>query len=165
MKSRLWSTMLLLAAVTDANATTPTAPASAPPASAAGAGGFAALIAETGRTGKAARLPPHIVEALGLGAHVSGLAVRQLALRQGVQVRAFNVSAENSRDVVMFDHNEASKDTVVFLLTPAAKLRRAVTYSAGGESHVLAAPEGRRRFAAELDYWLASRRSGSPASR
>ena len=143
-----------------AKASTAAAPAAA---AAAAAEGIGALVAEAGQIGKEARLPPHIVEALGLGAHVGGLAVRQLALRQGVEVHAFNVSAENSRDVVMFEHNEASKDTVVFLLTPAAKLRRAVSYSAGGESHVLAAPEARRRFAPELDYWLASRRSGGPA--
>ncbi|HEX9474230.1 MAG TPA: hypothetical protein VF931_08570 [Steroidobacteraceae bacterium] len=165
MKSRLWSTLLLLAAATGVSAATPAASPHPAPAPAAGASTLGALIAETGRTGKEARLPPHIVEALGLGAHVGGLAVRQLAVRQGVEVHAFNVSAENSRDVVMFDHNEATKDTLVLLVTRAAKLRRAVTYSGGGESHILAAPEGRRRLATELDYWLANRRSGSPVSR
>ena len=185
MKHKAWLTILLLAptglwaradapAVAAAGAT-PSAHAAPEPKAAkaanaanaakAAAEGIGALVEQAGRMGKEARLPPHIVEALGLGTHVGGLAVRQLALRQGVEVHAFNISAENSRDVVMFDHNEASKDTVVFLLTPAAKLRRGVSYGAGGESHVLPAAEARRRFAPELDYWLASRRSGSPVSR
>jgi len=118
-----------------------------------------------GRIGKEARLPPHLVEVLGLGTHVGGLAVRQLALRQGSVVRTFNVSAESALDVVIFDYDEASRATLVCLLTPAAKLRRAVTYVAGDAPHLLAKPEARRRFGPELDYWLAIRLSASPASR
>jgi hypothetical protein len=120
--------------------------------------GVAALVAQ-------ARLPPHVVDVLGLGTHVGGLAVRQLAIRNGSEVRAFNVSVENSLDIVIFDYDEATKSSQMFLLTPAAKLRRAIAFIAGGESHVLAAAEARRRFKPQLDYWLAKARSASPASR
>ena len=155
MKNRLWLPMLLLAlSGLTAHA--------APPGAAAGVG---ALVAEAARIGKEARLPPHLVEVLGLGTHVGGLAVRQLALRQGSVVRTFNVSAANGRDVVIFDYDETTRATLVCLLTPAAKLRRAVTYTAGDAPHVLATPEARRRFAPELDYWLAIRLSAAPASR
>ena len=129
------------------------------------AAGIAALVAEAGRIGKDAKLPPHLVDVLGLGTHVGGLAVRQLAIRRGSEVRTFNVSAENALDIVIFDYDEASKASQVFLLTPGAKLRRAVTFIAGAESHVLAGPEARRRFTPQLDYWLAILRSASPASR
>jgi hypothetical protein len=127
--------------------------------------GVAALVAQAGRIGKEARLPPHVVDVLGLGTHVGGLAVRQLAIRNGSEVRAFNVSVENSLDIVIFDYDEATKSSQMFLLTPAAKLRRAIAFIAGGESHVLAAAEARRRFKPQLDYWLAKARSASPASR
>ncbi len=129
------------------------------------AGAATGATAPAGRIGKEARLPPHLVEVLGLGTHVGGLAVRQLALRQGSVVRTFNVSAESALDVVIFDYDEASRATLVCLLTPAAKLRRAVTYVAGDAPHLLAKPEARRRFGPELDYWLAIRLSASPASR
>jgi hypothetical protein len=144
---------------------TPTPAGAATGATAQAAAGIASLVAEAGRIGKEARLPPHLVEVLGLGTHVGGLAVRQLALRQGSVVRTFNVSAENALDVVIFDFDEATRATLVCLLTPAAKLRRAVTYIAGDAPHVLAKPEARRRFGPELDYWLAIRLSASPASR
>jgi hypothetical protein len=173
MKTRLSLSILLLApmglmASTQApagSAAGVSAPAPAAPASAAAVGGVGALIAEAGRIGKEAKLPPHLVEVLGLGTHVGGLAVRQLALRQGSVVRTFNVSGENDRDIVIFDYNEATKATLVCLLSPAAKLRRAVTYIAGDAPHVLATPEARRRFGPELDYWLAIRLSAAPASR
>jgi hypothetical protein len=165
MKARLGLTMLLLAAAMGAIAATPAAPAAAAPASVEAGHGVGALIAEVGRIGQKATLPPHLVDVLGLGTHFGGLAVRQLSTRHGSEVRAFNVSVENRRDIVIFNYDEATKVSLVFLLTPTAKLRRAVTFLAGGESRALAAPEARRRFATELDYWLAILRSGSPVSR
>jgi hypothetical protein len=129
------------------------------------AAGVAALVAEAKRIGQEAKLPPHLVEVLGLGTHLDGLAVRQLAIRQGSEVRTFNLSAVNSQDIVIIDYDEAAKVSQVFLLSPAAKLRRAVTFIAGQESQALAAPEARRRFKLQLDYWLAILRSASPASR
>jgi hypothetical protein len=142
-----------------------TAHAATPNAAAAAAAGVGALVAEAGRNGQDARLSPNLTDVLGLGAHVGGLAVRQLAVHQGSEVRAFNVSAENSMDVVIYDYNESTRAMRVFLLTPAARLRRALTFTAGEAPHALAAPEARRSFAAELDYWLAMRRSAVPASR
>ena len=164
MKYRVWMTILLLAP-SGLMASTQAPAGATRGATAQAATGLAALVAEAERIGKEARLPPHLVDVLGLGTHVGGLAVRQLAIRRGSEVRTFNVSAENSLDIVIFDYDEATQASQVFLLTPAAKLRRAVTFIAGRESHVLAAPEARRRFAPQLDYWLAILRSASPASR
>jgi hypothetical protein len=164
MKYRLFLAILLLAP-SGSMAAPPTSAGAAAGATGQAAAGVAALVAEAGRIGNQARLPPHLVEVLGLGTHVGGLAVRQLALRQGSVVRTFNVSAANALDIVIFDYDEATRATLVCLLTPAAKLRRAVTYVAGDAPHVLAKPEARRRFGPELDYWLAIRLSASPASR
>ncbi|HLQ13463.1 MAG TPA: hypothetical protein VK130_09505 [Steroidobacteraceae bacterium] len=163
MKFWICLTMLLLAP--PGLMAGPQAPAGAATDASAKAAGVAALIAKAGQVGKEARLPPHVVDVLGLGTHVGGLAVRQLALRNGSEVRAFNVSTENSVDIVIFDYDEATKSSQMFLLTPAGKLRRAITFIAGGESHSLATAEGRRRFKPQLDYWLAILRSASPASR
>jgi len=156
---------ILLLAPSRLMAATPATAGPAAGATAQAAAGVASLVAKAQQIGKEARLPPHVVDVLGLGTHVGGLAVRQLAIRNGSEVRAFNVSAENSQDIVIFDYNEATKSSQMFLLTPAAKLRRAITFIAGSESHVLAMPEARRRFKPQLDYWLAILRSASPASR
>ncbi|HKC17546.1 MAG TPA: hypothetical protein VKC11_12670 [Steroidobacteraceae bacterium] len=164
MKCRICLAILLLAPL-GSMAATPAPAGAAAGATGQAAAGVAALVAEAGRIGNQARLPPHLVEVLGLGTHVGGLAVRQLALRQGSVVRTFNVSAANALDIVIFDYDEATRATLVCLLTPAAKLRRAVTYVAGDAPHVLAMPEARRRFGPELNYWLAIRLSASPASR
>jgi hypothetical protein len=162
--NRLWLTIVLLAPMgLMANTQAPSGAAAGAKADATA--GVGALVAEAGRIGKDATLPPHLVEVLGLGTHVGGLAVRQLTLRQGSVVRNFNVSAENALDIVIFDYNESTRATLVCLLTPAAKLRRAVTYTAGEAPHILAGPEAQRRYAPELDYWLAIRLSAVPASR
>lgn len=164
MKYCICLTILLLAP-SGLTASTPPPAVAATDASAQAAAGVASLVAEAGRIGKEARLPPHVVDVLGLGTHVGGLAVRQLAIRNGSEVRAFNVSAESSLDIVIFDSDEATKTSQMFLLTPGAKLRRAITFVAGRESHVLPAPEARRRFKPQLDYWLAILRSAFPANR
>ena len=165
MMNRLWLATILLLPPMGLMASTPTPGGTAAGASADAAAAVGALVAEAGQIGQDAKLSPHLVEVLGLGAHEGGLAVRQLAIHQGSVVRTFNVSAANARDVVMLNYDEATKATLVCLLTPAAKLRRAVTYIAGDLPHVLAGPEARRRYAPELDYWLAIRRSAVPASR
>ena len=151
MKHILWLTLLLLVP----------AAGSAP---AADTRELSTLIAQAQQIGKDSRLPPHLVEILGLGTHAGGLAVRQLVMHQGKTVRAFNVSTESSQDLVIFNYDETSKTSLVYLLTPGAKLRRAVSYTAGAESHVLTRADARRSFEAELDYWLATARSGAPVT-
>jgi hypothetical protein len=163
--NRLWLAMILWLPPMGLMANTPTPGGTGASAAADAAAGVGALVAEAARIGQEAKLSPNLVEVLGLGAHAGGLPVRQLAIHQGSVVRTFNVSAANARDVVILDYDEATKATLVCLLTPAAKLRRAVTYIAGDLPQILAGPEARRRYAPELDYWLAIRRSAVPASR
>jgi hypothetical protein len=160
MKRYAWLALLLLVPSAWSAGT-----ASADDARAAVAREISTLVAQALQIGKDSRLPPHLVAVLGLGTHAGGLAVRQLVTHQGQTVRAFNVSAESSLDVVIFSYNETSKTSLVYLLTPAAQLRRALSYTAGAESHVLTKAEARRGFEAELDYWLASLSSAAPVSR
>ncbi len=140
---------------------TATAEPAAGPAPAAG--GLGALTARALRVGSDAKLPPNLVSTLGFGTQETGMPVRQLAIRVGGDVRAFNVSKAHPAVVVMFDHNEVSRVTVAYLVSSAGKLRRAVSYQAGGAGGVLPAAEAQRRFAPELKYWLAVGQGAAPA--
>lgn len=114
------------------------------------------------RIGKDDKLPPNLVSVLGLGTHVTGLPVRQLVLRDGQEVRVFNVCVANHSDLVIFRHDEAAHASTVYLLSPKGRLRKAVSYIDGGESRALPAAEAQTHFAAEIGYWSAvSQRSSA----
>jgi hypothetical protein len=130
---------------------------------------LAALVKLAEARGTDARLPPHVLSVLGLGAHVAGLAVHQLALHEGSKVRTFNLGNGNGSGqgavLVILTHDEASRTTDAYALSTSGRLRKAVHYVDGGPPDLLQPASAASAFNAELDYWLAIARSAPPASR
>jgi hypothetical protein len=112
--------------------------------------------------GYQATLPPHVSTVLGLSKGES-VPVRQLMSRAADKVHTYNVSVAHPRDVVLFLADEHAQSTVAYLLTSGGKLRKAVSYRAGGEPQELAASEARPGLAREMRYWCDHAAAG-PAS-
>ena len=121
-----------------------------------------ALTQQALRSGNESKLPSHLTDVLGLGTQLAGLPVRQLVLRVGQEIRAFNVSVARHTDLVIFSHDEPSRATAAYLFSPDGRLRKAVSYISGAESRVMPAAEAQQRFAAEIKYWSAVGQ-GAPA--
>lgn len=125
----------------------------------------AAALAETSWTavltqqaltaGFPARVPPHVAMVLGLTpkGEGEGVPVKQLASRADQQVHTYNVSESKPREVVLFSVDEKTQTTVVYLLSAAGKLRKAIFYQAGGEPHELPATAARTGLAREVRFW------------
>ena len=109
------------------------------------------------RQGLDAKLPPHLSAVLGLEAHEQSTPVRQIVARLDHQVRTFNVCSSNHQKLVIMTVNEQTQAVTAYLLSPGGKLRKAVSYSAGGAPQELSLVEARSGFSRELQYW--SRRS------
>jgi hypothetical protein len=142
----------------------PESPASAVAANPARATAEIGLLTQLAlRAGSDGTLPPHLVEVLGMGTHVAGLPVRQLVMREGQEVRVFNVSVAKHTDLVILRHDEAARTTAAYRLSAKGTLREAVSYSDGSESRPMSATEAKSRFAAEITYWSAvSHRASAP---
>ena len=142
----------------------PESPAAAPAVSPAPAlSAIGSLTQLALRVGSDGTLPPHLVSVLGVGAHGAGLPVRQLVLREGQEVRVYNVSVANHSDLVILRHDEAAHTTAAYRFSPKGKLRMAVSYADGGDSREMPASEAQARFAGEINYWsAASQRATAP---
>jgi hypothetical protein len=100
-----------------------------------------------------AAVPPHVAMVLGLTPKEEGVPVKQLVSRADQQVHTFNVSVAKPRELVIFSVDEKTQKTVVYLLSAAGKLRKAVSYQTGGEPHELPATEARTGLAREVRFW------------
>lgn len=98
-------------------------------------------------------VPPHVAMVLGLTPKEEGVPVKQLVSHADQQVHTFNVSVAKPRKVVIFSVDEKAHNTVVYLLSAAGKLRKAVSYQSGGEPHELPATEARTGLASEVSFW------------
>lgn len=98
-------------------------------------------------------VPPHVATVLGLTPKAESVPVKQLVSRADQQVHTFNVSVAKPRKVVIFAVDEKTQKTVVYLLSAAGKLRKAVSYQTGGEPHELPATEARTGLAREVRFW------------
>ena len=116
-------------------------------------------------SGYDAKLPPHISMVLGIAQNGESVLVRQLMGRVEQTVHTYNVSVANHADVVLFLADERAQSTAVYLLSAGGKLRKAVTYHAGGEPQELTADDARRGLARERSYWAkyAAGSGGGPA--
>ena len=103
-----------------------------------------------------AKLPPHVSSVLGLADPAQGVEVRQLLAREGQRVRTYNVSVAHHRELVLFNADEQTGTVSAYLLSPAGRLRQAVSYHAGGDPQVLQAHEAREGFAREVRFWSAA---------
>ncbi len=99
--------------------------------------------------------------ALGLAKAEEGTEVRQLMSKAGHRVRTFNVSVANQSDLVVFNVDAQTGATVAYLVTPDGRLRKAVSYQAGGEPKRLAAADARAGLAREARFWAARARQGA----
>lgn len=108
-----------------------------------------------------AKLPPNISLVLGLADKGESVPVRQLVGRVEQKVHTYNVSAANHDDLVLFLADEASQSFAAYRLTAGGKLRKAVTYQAGGQPQELMAEKARLGLARERRYW-SDYAAGSP---
>jgi len=134
---RLIVTMLGLLAVATASAATP----------------LAATIDEAVRTGANATLPPNLSAVLGLGKIGQATRVRQLLVRKGHTVHAFNVDPLHRHEIVLFVADEDNKTTTAYLMTAAGRLRKAITYHGGEAPVTIPRAHAAASFAAESDSW------------
>jgi hypothetical protein len=109
------------------------------------------------------RLPPTVSQALGLAKASEGTEVRQLISKSGHRVRSFNVSVARKSDLVLFSVDASSGATLAWLIGPDARLRKAVTYQAGGQAQEMAAADARAGLEREARFWSA-RAKKTPAS-
>lgn len=100
-----------------------------------------------------ATVPPHVAMVLGLTPKGEGVPVKQLVSRADQQVHTYNVSVAKPRQLVIFSVDEKAQNTVVYLLSAAGKLHKAVAYQTGGEPHELPAAEARAGLAREVRFW------------
>jgi hypothetical protein len=122
------------------------------------------LTQEALSSGFLTRLPPAVSVALGLAKAEEGTDVRQLISKAGHRVRTFNVCVANQADLVMFDVDAHSAATVAYLIGADAKLRKAVSYQAGGQAQELPVADARAGLAREVSFWSARARRSSRSS-
>jgi hypothetical protein len=113
--------------------------------------------------GHQATLSPNLSMVLGLASEPKSVAVRQLVTRAEQKVRTFNVSVAHHRDLVILYVDEGTQSTVAYLLAPGGRLRKAVSYQAGGPPRELSAAEAKVGFAAEVRYWSGRAHEGVPS--
>lgn len=136
----------------------------APPIAVACAAWTVPLAEEARTSGFLARLPPTVSVALGLVKAKEGTEVRQLVSKSGHQVRTFNVSVARKSDVILFTVDARTGSTQAYLTGPDARLRKAVSYQAGGEAQEMSAAQARTGFVRESRFWSARSRHASAAA-
>jgi hypothetical protein len=114
---------------------------------------FAELIESVLQKGPEAQLPPHLSLALGIGTGDAPLAVKQAVLRDGPEVRVFEVRMANHKDIVILRTNEQEQTTRAYLVSATGKLRKAVFYKAGAEPQQIPPAEAHAALANEIKFW------------
>ena len=106
------------------------------------------------REGHEALLSPHLALVFGLGTGEKSVAVKQLATQSPQEIRAFDVSTQKGRVVVVIlRYDQKTRVTRAFLLGSGAKLRSAVTYETGSQPATLPDALARSALREELQYW------------
>ena len=113
----------------------------------------AALTQQALTSGYTSSVPPHVALVLGLSPKSEAIQTRQLVSRAEQTVHTFNVSAAEPHRVVLFVVDERAHKTVVYLVSTAGKLRKAVSYEPGGEPHDLPDAQARSGLAREVRFW------------
>jgi len=101
-----------------------------------------------------AQLPPHLALVLGIGTGVEPLAVKQAVLRDWPEVRVFNVSAPNHKDIVILRTNEKERTTMAYLVSTTGKLRKAVFFHAEEQARQIPAAEANAALRDEIKFWM-----------
>ena len=98
-------------------------------------------------------IPPHLSTVLGLGTATTGTPVRQLVARAGHTVHTFNVDPAHRHEIVLFVVDEDAKVTTAYLMTPAGRLRKVVTYHGNEVPVTIPRAHAQAEFTAERDAW------------
>lgn len=106
------------------------------------------------KTGADATLPRNLSSVLGLATRRKSTPVKQLIYRRGQVVHAFNVDPAHRHEIVLFVADEAARVTTAYLMSPAGRLRKVVTYHNGEEPSVIPRAHAEKEFAQERDAWL-----------
>jgi hypothetical protein len=106
------------------------------------------------RNGPDSQLPAHLSVMIGVSQVEQTTAVKQAVVRDGATVRTFNVCVANQDDVVIIVYNEKSRLSKAYLSSPTGKLRKAVSFQAGGPATIRTLPAARDDFAKELNFWV-----------
>jgi hypothetical protein len=100
---------------------------------------------------------------LGISPIEQETAVKQAVVHDGQTVRTFNVCAANPADIVIMSYNEQSRSTKAYLVSPAGKLRKAVSYQAGAPANERSLADARHDLAVEIKFWAdVERKQGQP---
>jgi hypothetical protein len=118
--------------------------------------GFDEVVASVLRNGRDGQIPPHLSLVLGIGTGDAPLSAKQAVLREGPEVRVFNVSVANSKDIVILRTNEQEQTTKAYLLSATGKLRKSVFFHAGGPTQEIPSKEAIAAAADEIKYWTNS---------
>jgi hypothetical protein len=113
-----------------------------------------ALTAQALERGFLTRLPPNLSAAFGLAKPEQGTEVRQLLTRDAHQVRTFNVGVVKHSELVIFNVDTHTNNTVAYLLAPDGQLRQALSYRNVDQAQPLSAAEARTGFARERRFWM-----------
>jgi hypothetical protein len=111
------------------------------------------LVGAVIKHGPDSRLPAHLSMVLGLSATEREIPVKQAVMRSGDVVRTFNVCDENHRDVVLIAYNERSRVSKAYLVSPAGRLRKAVSFQAGEAAVHRSPSEARGDAGSEVEFW------------
>jgi hypothetical protein len=103
--------------------------------------------------GAVATLPGPLSKALGVSRKDRPMPARQLLVRSGHAVHAFNVDPMHRHEIVLFVFDEQVKRTTGFLMTPAGRLRKVVTYREGEIPVTVPRAHADVEFSAERDAW------------
>ena len=122
-----------------------------------------ALAAQALDSGFLSRLPPNLSKTFALTKPDDGAEVRQLITRSSRQSRTFNVSVANHNDIVIFNVDVHTNDTVAYLVGPDGTLRKAVAYRKVDQERTMSAQEARQGFEREKRFWSARLHQPPPA--
>ncbi len=112
-----------------------------------------ALVDAVVRKGPDGELPAHLSAVLGVNGVNQRAAVKQAVVRDGANVRTFNVCTANRNDLIILTYNEQSQSTKAYLVSTTGALRKAVDYHTGAAAHERSLADARGDFAAELKFW------------
>ena len=103
--------------------------------------------------GADATLPAPLSRTLGVSRKDRPMPARQLLFRSGHTVHTFNVDPGHRHEIVLYVIDEETKRTTGYLMTPAGRLRKVVTYREGEVPVTVPRAHAGIEFSAERDAW------------
>jgi hypothetical protein len=121
--------------------------------SSAGDKRLAAAVDRTMQHGHDAILPPHISRLLGLSANEQEVPIRQFA-EMGELIRGFDVSIDNSDDIVIFVEDRSKNESTFYLTSPRGAVKKVLSVRAGVGYIRVPTADDKTEFQKQRQYWL-----------